>query len=455
MRLDPNDIIRGERQRKDLGDLSGLKHSITTYGQLNPVIVQRQGDGIALIAGERRTQACLELGIQVEVKFMDELSPAETQAVELEENVKRKNLDWREHVAAVTRYHRFQLRYSPGWSVEKTANALGMSDTAIYEYIDIQSFIERGDERVASASGVLAARNIVSRIKQRQVDNELSTISELVVGEDGEIPLDPEALGETSEEEGEAEGPSNFGPAPSRPAPRSDNASPILVGDFAEWVQQYSGPKFNFAHCDFPYGVNHDKSEQGRADAWGSYTDTPETYKSLCSAFTDNADRFLTPRCHVLFWFSMNFYEWTRQHFERAGFDVQPFPLIWHKTDNKGLLPDPTRGPRRIYETAFLISRGDRKIIQAVGNCYGCPTQKVHHQSEKPEPMLRHFFRMLVDEFSEVIDPTAGSGSALRAAASLGAKRVFGLELNPEYAEHANQVYLEAQTKARASERIV
>jgi DNA modification methylase len=66
--------------------------------------------------------------------------------------------------------------------------------------------------------------------------------------------------------------------------------------------------------------------------------------------------------------------------------------------------------------------------------------------SEKPEPMLRHFFGMLVDENTILLDPTCGSGSALRAADSLGARAVLGLERNPEFAGLAR----DALTRMRA-----
>ena len=85
----------------------------------------------------------------------------------------------------------------------------------------------------------------------------------------------------------------------------------------------------------------------------------------------------------------------------------------------------------------FVASRGDRSITRAVSNIYGAPTVKDTHQSEKPEPMLRHFFQMFVDENTRLLDPTCGSGSALRAAESLGAKYVLGLEVNPDFAEGA------------------
>ena len=34
---------------------------------------------------------------------------------------------------------------------------------------------------------------------------------------------------------------------------------PIITADFTEWAPTYTGQKFAFIHCDFPYGINTDK----------------------------------------------------------------------------------------------------------------------------------------------------------------------------------------------------
>ena len=134
----------------------------------------------------------------------------------------------------------------------------------------------------------------------------------------------------------------------------------------------------------------------------------------------------------------MNHYEETfRLLNEETPFTIDPFPLIWHKSDGMGFLPDPNRGPRRTYETAFFGHSGDRKIVRAVSNSLSATTVADSHLSEKPQHVLSHFMRMLVDQHSSVLDPTCGSGSALRAAVALGAKHVLGLEINPEYARRA------------------
>ena len=71
MLLDPKTITvkRDSRQRKSLNDITELKTSIKNTGQINPIIVRQDGEETILIAGEGRLRSCLELEIQVEVKF--------------------------------------------------------------------------------------------------------------------------------------------------------------------------------------------------------------------------------------------------------------------------------------------------------------------------------------------------------------------------------------------------
>jgi DNA modification methylase len=114
------------------------------------------------------------------------------------------------------------------------------------------------------------------------------------------------------------------------------------------------------------------------------------------------------------------------------GWKINPVPLIWHRNDNAGIMPDPQRGPRQVYEVCLFGARGDRKVVQPVSNLYAHPKTKEIHPSEKPRPMLQHFFRMFVDESTIMLDPTMGSGNSILAAEEASAKQVLGLEIDPE-----------------------
>lgn len=171
----------------------------------------------------------------------------------------------------------------------------------------------------------------------------------------------------------------------------------------------------------------------GAAGHVNRYEDTPDIYFELLRAFFENQDKFIAQSAHCMFWFSMKFYTETVDAFRDAGWTVNPMPLVWAKSDLKGILPDPNRGPRQCYETALLASRGDRKIVRPVANLIMEPTTKdTGHMSEKPLPVVTKFLSMLIDETTSLLDPTCGSGTAIRAARDLNAKIALGLERDPK-----------------------
>lgn len=389
-------IISEDRQRKDLGDLEALAQSIEDNGLINPITI----NGMTLIAGERRLRACQLLEwSEIPAHQQTDLDRMQTERIELEENTRRKDLSWQEHADAVARYHKILQATNPEWTQVETAEALNISSTQVGKAIAVDLALKEGDTRIASATSVNQGYNIVRRREKRSADNELAQLFE-------------EDAPETAEH----------------------LEIPILREDFATWAPNYSGPPFSFIHCDFPYGIEHTDSDQGSGDQWQSYgDDSPELYFSLIHSLVTNLDRLLYSSGHVMFWYSMKHHQETAELFEGAGLKVaSPFPLIWHKTDNKGILADAKRRPRHIYETALMLSRGDRHVVEAIADCYGAPSQKQYHQSEKPVPVLSHFFRMFIDGGSEILDPTCGSGSSLVAADAMGASRILGLDIEQD-----------------------
>lgn len=213
----------------------------------------------------------------------------------------------------------------------------------------------------------------------------------------------------------------------------------ILQRDFLEWAPSYDGRRFNFGHFDFPFGINHHSSGFGSMHQWQHYLDTSDLYWALCTCLLENLDRLFFPSAHFIFWLSMKYYSQTVEMFESYGLTVRRSPLVWHKSDNKGIISDPDHDPRHTYECALLITRGERKLVRPVADSVAAQTQKseASHVSEKPETVLRHFFRMCVDDLSEVLDPTCGSGTSIVAAEEMGANRIQGLDISEEVCETA------------------
>ncbi|MBN1556781.1 MAG: ParB N-terminal domain-containing protein [Lentisphaerae bacterium] len=89
MQIPVNSIVVHERVRKDIGDLQPLMDSMTAHGQLNPIVITRTRE---LIAGRRRLLAARQLGwYTIEAVSVDRDSPVDKLAMELEENVHRKD----------------------------------------------------------------------------------------------------------------------------------------------------------------------------------------------------------------------------------------------------------------------------------------------------------------------------------------------------------------------------
>ncbi len=93
-------VTVGQRRREDYGDLEALAASIEKYDLLHPVVVD---DADNLVAGERRLEACKLLGwTMVPVRRLGELTEAERREIELEENLRRKDLTQYERNKTIT-----------------------------------------------------------------------------------------------------------------------------------------------------------------------------------------------------------------------------------------------------------------------------------------------------------------------------------------------------------------
>lgn len=403
-------VNREKRQRRELKKIPELAQSIQSAGLINPPVIKRDGE---LIAGERRWTAIQSLGwTHIPIQWEDELDPAQLHLIELEENVQREQLEWKDECLAVQEYHTLRLSMDPEWSVRRTAEYLNQAEQTVGAKLKVAKEIAAGNERVIAAPKYSTARGITQRSEERKTASVLAQIKIATPGPDREAP-----------------------------APKT---IPLLNEDFHEWSASYTGQPFNFLHCDFPYGVGADGHNQGQAAAMGGYDDSEEVYWNLVYALHSTMDNVVAPSAHLMFWFSMDYYHETLEALTNMGWKVNPFPLVWVKNDNTGILPDPSRGPRRIYETAFMASRGDRKIVRAKSNAFAHPGKdKSIHMSEKPVPMLKHFMEMFVDEYSFVLDPTAGSANSLKAATALGAGRVLGLERDAEFYNRAKEAYFD------------
>lgn len=415
--LDSIIVRRGDRIRKDITEdqIEQKAESMARIGQINPITVNQDSvlGQYTLVAGETRYLAAFKLGwATIDVRFYDDLDELQQLEIELEENIKRTDLSWQDQCDALRRYHQLHLKTNPDWRQQDTADAIGIARNTVTSQLAVADELAKGNEKISVLPKYSTAREMVKRKNERAAQDQAASLLaiETPIGEVKEKPL-----------------------------------SPILNVDFHTWAKEYRGVPFNFIHCDFPYGINSDLGsphKQYAAKTLGGYSDTRDDHMALCNTLFQHRHRLMGESAHIIFWFSMHYYQETLDWL-RTWLWVDPFPLIWAKT--AGIIPNPSMNPRRAYETAFLCSfpkENPRKIISSVANWH---TSKIDrqgdHMSEKNTETLSHFFRMLVDSNTRLLDPTCGSGSALRSARMAGAGSVLGLELNPDFAKLATEAW--------------
>ena len=419
-------VERRQRREFDEAAHEDLMKSLSERGQLQPIIIDR-GTG-ELLAGERRFLAAQSLGWDaIECKFLEDLTEGERMLIQYDENIKRKDLDWKSQALAIKQYHEYMVEHF-GHTGLMSASNLNLSPGHFTSNLAVAEELLAGNEMVTTAQTFSVARGIVYRKRSREAASALDTF------------LAPDADTEKPSQEAT---PLTHGTVATPPAEAVEEGNqsvriPFLHADFNEWQQSYAGPKFNLIHCDFPYGVDTDKHNSS-AQGYGNYDDSKDVYFQLVDTLEAAMSNVVADSAHLIFWFSMDFYQYTLDRLEAMGWRVQHFPLIWHKTD-KSILPDPRRGPRRQYETAFLASRGDRLIVRATTNVYSGAATKEIHKSEKTRDMLTHFLGMVCDDTSRFLDPTMGSGNAVRVAEELGGK-ALGLERDPIFFNNASVAY--------------
>jgi ParB/RepB/Spo0J family partition protein len=449
-------IVTENRQREDMGDIEELAASIKEQGQLQPIIVTKADDfdeadpKVKLIAGERRVKAHQFLGLEsIFAIYREDLPKREQELIELDENIKRKQLNWPEHIKAVARFA--TICAEDGLTQIDIATKLNISDSQLAKISRLAAGFASHPHLIQATSWTAAYSALIDREKKDSDSLLEDLLNDGAKNDPLANDLIPIAL------------PPGFPPQPVAPrVPGEPVVEPPVVEDtrpatvdqqplrkaahvvnFLDWIEAFEGRRFNLLHCDFPYGLNMDTANlQASSVRWegegGRYSDSPELFDQLLGALVEHQGKLLTENAHVIFWTAHKHLHRVMTEFTKLGWDVCEVPLIWHKSGGEGIAPDVRRQPRRTYEIAVFATKGDRRIAKIKAASISSAMTKVNHLSEKPMEVVNHFLEMLVDDTTEILDPTCGSGTALEAAINLGCKRAIGFDVNEVHVEVTN-----------------
>jgi ParB family transcriptional regulator, chromosome partitioning protein len=122
--VDPNP----HQPRQVMGDLSELMASIAEKGIIEPIIVRQRGSRFQIVAGERRYQAAVQVGLREIPIVIREVDDNEIIEIALIENIQRKDLTPFEESEALQ-----GLADRCGYTHEDMARRLGKSRTSVTE----------------------------------------------------------------------------------------------------------------------------------------------------------------------------------------------------------------------------------------------------------------------------------------------------------------------------------
>ena len=122
--IDPNP----DQPRQVMGDLSELMASIAEKGIIEPLIVRQRGGRYQIVAGERRYQASVQVGVRELPVVIRDVDDNEIMEVALVENIQRKDLSPFEEAEAL-----HVLAERCGYTHEDLARRMGRSRTNVTE----------------------------------------------------------------------------------------------------------------------------------------------------------------------------------------------------------------------------------------------------------------------------------------------------------------------------------
>ena len=143
-----SDIDWGDRARSDYSGVDELAASIKRLGLIQPIVLERDGDKFKLRTGGRRLTACALLGwMEIPYTEFTTLDPLHAKEVELEENIRRKDLTWQETSLLTKQITELKKQmHGEQWHVNDTAEYTNRDKTSIFHDINLANGMEEFPE---------------------------------------------------------------------------------------------------------------------------------------------------------------------------------------------------------------------------------------------------------------------------------------------------------------------
>jgi ParB family chromosome partitioning protein len=172
--IDPNP----NQPRQVMGDLSELIASITEKGILEPLVVRQRNGRFQIIAGERRYQASVQVGLQELPVVIRDVDDTEMLELALIENLQRKDLTPFEESEAL-----HGLAASCGYTHEDLARRLGKSRSSVTESLTLVGMPE--EVRNLCRLADISSKSLLLQVVRQETPEKMTALIEKMASHGG------------------------------------------------------------------------------------------------------------------------------------------------------------------------------------------------------------------------------------------------------------------------------
>jgi ParB family transcriptional regulator, chromosome partitioning protein len=172
--IDPNP----HQPRQVMGDLSELIASISEQGILEPLLVRQRGDRFQIVAGERRYQAAVQVGVRELPVVIRDVDDTEVIELALIENLQRKDLTPFEEAEAL-----HGLAERCGYTHEDLARRLGKSRTSVTESLALNGMPE--EVRNLCRLADISSKSLLLQIVRQDTSAKMTALIEKMASQQG------------------------------------------------------------------------------------------------------------------------------------------------------------------------------------------------------------------------------------------------------------------------------
>jgi ParB-like chromosome segregation protein Spo0J len=419
--------------------------SIDKFGLFAPpvMVAGKEKGKLRLVAGFTRLQGMMYLRWpDIPYTMLDETDEITIKEIELEENIRRTDLEWWEKAEAIAEIHELRVKKDPTWSMRGTADLTGEALGTVSQSVQLRDEMKVNPEIKAEKTlrGALQKLDVKKKLASKRKD------------------IERRAKGLT-------------------PSLRAE----IIIGDAADLIKLEKDESYDAIVTNLPFGVDLEfknglkpYEDDEKLIIETVQTVVTESFRILkddswfVAWFDIRKITYSEPQLalykklaglsrlkdfHKLFFDSMGLAFWL----EEAGFSyVTLVPPLWIKPNKtQGMIGDPRKGMIVAAEAMVFASKGGAFFMKQGRNnvfIYDSLTGTDRDYSmQMPADLCTEVVSMVSLSGGRILDPFAGSGSI--GLGALNRECEFrGYEISPEAASIGNMLLKQHHLAAQESD---